>query len=248
MQAYHPANNLQSMSTFYFQRFAVRQEHAGMKVCTDATLFGAMAPVRGGETVLDIGTGTGLLALMAAQLGAGSVTGVEMTAEACAEARHNFAQSPWAECLQAVHRDIQGFARESRRTYDLVIANPPFFDRHSRSAASLRNAARHTDSLPFPDLIEAVQRLLAERGLFYLLIPSHAVETLTHAAAQAGLHLVRHTEIRGLDHKPARLAALTFSRAAAPLRSDSITIYREKGIYTAQSEDYLRPFLLRFAE
>ncbi len=115
------------MSVFRFQQFSVVQENSAMKVCTDAVLFGAMAPVKRGDSLLDIGAGTGLLSLMGAQLGAGQITAVELTLSAYEEATLNFKNSPWAEQLEAVYADIQSFAAHSVNHYDLIICNPPFF-------------------------------------------------------------------------------------------------------------------------
>ncbi|MET0088097.1 MAG: methyltransferase [Sedimenticola sp.] len=236
------------MSIFRFQQFSVLQERSGMRVCTDATLFGAMAPIRGGERVLDIGAGTGLLALMVAQLGAAGVTAVELTEEAYSEASYNFAQSPWSEKLTAVHQDIQGFAKHCDERFGLVISNPPFFDSHSKSAEADRNAARHTDLLPYGELIIAVERLLGDDGIFYLLIPCHAVERFAELAAGEGLHLRRRIDYRGYRHNRPKVSALTFSRRPGGYGSEILTIYSEGREYSGESARYLSPFLLRFAD
>jgi tRNA1Val (adenine37-N6)-methyltransferase len=236
------------MSTFRFQQFAVRQTESAMKVCTDATLFGAMAPLRGGERVLDIGTGTGLLALMAMQLGAARATGVELTPQAFAEARYNFRQSPWSEHLLAVHAPIQDYSRRHTPHYDLIICNPPFFNGHTKAVDPLRTQARHTDSLPHGELIACMDRLLADKGLCYLLLPSHAVARFAGLAACHGLHLVGRTDFRAYPHSQAKVCALTFGRRAGPVHGDLITIYRAEREYTAASARCLAPFLLRFGQ
>lgn len=233
------------MQPFRFQQFSVIQAQSGMKVCTDATLFGAMAPVRGGERVLDIGTGTGLLALMAAQLGAAHVTAVELTAQAHAEARRNFANSPWTERLTAVHGPIQSFDPGER--YDLVISNPPFFADHSRATHGLRNTARHADQLPYSELLAAAERLLRDDGLFYALLPLHAVNEFVAMAQNTGLHCIRRVDFRGYVHNPPKVSALTFSRHAEACEQRLLTIYRGHREYSAGSARYLAPFLLRFA-
>jgi len=236
------------MSTFHFQQFSVLQKHSGMKICTDAVLFGAMAPVNPGDRVLDIGTGTGVLALMTAQLAATKVTAVELTQEAFQEADINFNNSPWVDRLEAVHQDIQSFALTANRQYDLIISNPPFFENHLKTVDTLRNSARHTDQLPFADLIGIAEQLLSPQGLFYLLLPAHAVAKFSAQALAAGFYLINQTDFRGYTHNEAKVSALTFSRTAAVFTARLLTIYASHNVYSQDSERYLADFLLRFAK
>jgi len=234
------------MSTFHFQQFSVIQRQSAMKVCTDTVLFGAMMPVNRGDQVLDIGTGTGVLSLMAAQLGAAQVTAVELTQQGYEEAQINFNNSPWADRLDAMHQDIQGFAVSTRCQYDLIICNPPFFENHSKTTNSLRKVARHNDLLPFAELIKSADQLLSSHGLFYLLLPVHAVEKFAAAALGTGFYLSRQTDFRGYTHNEAKVSALTFSRTVTLPAKNLLTIYESHRIYTKDSELYLSPFLLRF--
>lgn len=240
------------MSTFHFQQFSVLQQHSGMKICTDAVLFGAMAPVNQGDHVLDIGTGTGVLALMAAQLGAAKVIAVELTQEGFKEADINFNNSPWAKSLEAVHQDIQSFALSfsltGDRQYDLIISNPPFFENHLKTVDALRNTARHTDQLPFADLISIAAGLLAPQGLFYLLIPAQAIAKFSAQALAAGFYLINQTDFRGYAHNEAKVSALTFSRTAVVCTARLLTIYESHNVYSPDSAAYLADFLLRFAK
>jgi len=219
-----------------------------MKICTDAVLFGAMAPVNPGDRVLDIGTGTGVLALMTAQLAATKVTAVELTQEAFQEADINFNNSPWVDRLEAVHQDIQSFALTANRQYDLIISNPPFFENHLKTVDTLRNSARHTDQLPFADLIGIAEQLLSPPGLFYLLLPAHAVAKFSALALAAGFYLINQTDFRGYTHNEAKVSALTFSRTAAVFTARLLTIYASHNVYSQDSERYLADFLLRFAK
>lgn len=237
------------MSTFRFQQFSVVQKNSGMKICTDAVLFGAMAPIKSGDIVLDIGAGTGVLALMAAQRGAAQITAVELTHEAYHEAKFNFANSPWPERLEALHQDIQSFARKAAQHYDLIISNPPFFENHSKTSDTLRNTARHTDQLPFADLITVADQLLSQQGLFYVLIPISAAAKFSDHASDAGFYLIKKTDFRGYAHNDAKVSALTFSRTATTNYAEQLlTIYQSQGIYSHESETWLNSFLLRFAK
>ncbi len=235
------------MSTFRFQQFSVLQQHSAMKICTDTVLFGAMAPVKHGVRVLDIGTGTGVLSLMSAQLGAANITAVELTQGAYQEARSNFSNSPWAERLEVIHQDIQSFALTADRKYDLIISNPPFFDNHLKSVNPLRNTARHTDQLPFADLIDIAADLLSPQGLFYLLIPAHAVTKFSALALTSGFYLLKQTDFQGYAHNQAKVSALTFSRTACVFTAQLLTIYDSRNVYSSESTAYLAEFLLRFA-
>ena len=235
------------MSIFRFQQFSVIQKQSAMKVCTDAVLFGAMVPVNKGDRVLDIGAGTGVLSLMVAQLGAEQVTAVELTQASYEEAKLNFGNSPWADRLEVVHQNIQGFTISIEHQYDLVICNPPFFENHSKTTDSLRNVARHNDELPFADLIKSADQLLSSQGLFYLLLPVHAVEKFVEAALVAGFYLSKQTDFRGYIHNNAKVSALTFSRTDVVVSRALMTIYQSHRVYSQDSEHYLSPFLLRFS-
>ena len=235
------------MSTFHFQQFSVLQKQTAMKVCTDTLLFGAMMPVNGNENILDIGAGAGVLSLMAAQLGAGKITAVELTREAYREAEINFKLSPWGDRLEAVHQSIQHYAASEHRQYERLICNPPFFENHRKSQDPLRKTARHTDHLSFADLIGVSDKLLAPQGLFYLLLPVHAVKRFSEQAREAGFYLIKQTDIRGFEHSIAKVSALTFSRTGIDCVKDRVTVYESAGVYTATSQYYLASFLLRFA-
>jgi len=219
-----------------------------MKICTDAVLLGAMAPVNRGDRVLDIGAGTGVLSLMTAQLGAAHVTAVELTRQGYEEAYENFTNSPWADRLEAVHQDIQGFASTAGCQYDLIICNPPFFENHSKTTNPLGKVARHNDQLPFAELIESADQLLSHQGLFYLLLPVHAVEKFVAAALAAGFYLIHQTNFRGYSHNEAKVSALTFNRTVAKFATCLLTIYESHRVYTKDSERFLSPFLLRFTK
>ena len=235
------------MPVFHFQRFSVRQAQTAMKVCTDATLFGAMAPVAGGERALDMGAGTGLLALILAQSGVASVTAVELDPAAAEEAGVNFRQSPWRQRLKALHGDIREYAVQADQRFDLVVCNPPFFQNHSKSSDEARRQARHDDSLPRQDLLAAVDRLLTPEGLFHLLLPTHAVDGFLKLAGVRGLYPQCRTDIRGYRHKRPKVTVLVFARQPGLAVQRTLTIYREDGCYSPASERYLSPLLLRFA-
>ena len=218
-----------------------------MKVCTDATLFGAMMPVAAGDMVLDIGSGTGLLSLMAAQMGAGQVTGVELTSAAWEESRINCATSPWGKRMQMIRQDIRDYAVSCKDSYDLIISNPPFFKDHFPATNHLRNTARHADQLPYVDLIRCASGLLKTEGLCYVLLPIHAVDAFIGLASVARLNLLQRTDIRGYTRNRPKICSLVLGKQPGPCTSRLHTIYFESRQYSADSAYYLAPFLLRFS-
>jgi tRNA1Val (adenine37-N6)-methyltransferase len=220
------------VSIFKLQKFSVKQTLSGMKICSDSLLFGALIPInKSTKRILDIGTGTGILALMQAQKSKAltessleKITAVELTQAAAAEAQENFSNSPWSEYLDIVIQDIQKFSKHFKQSamnhqtagYDLIICNPPFFVNQTKTSVDnpLRHAARHSDSLSFTDLCQSIDRLLTESGRAHLLLPAIAIIEFCVAASAAGLRLVERIDIAESRDHPVKVSALTFVRDA----------------------------------
>ena len=166
---------------FRFKQFAVRQDRCPMKVGTDGVLLGAWAEVRPGDRrMLDVGTGTGLIALMLAQRSAARITAVDVDAECATQAAENFAASPWADRLDAVAVAVQRYDPVER--FDLIVSNPPYYVDSLLSPDEGRNTARHAAGLPFGELAAAVVRLLAPGGRFALVLPPVEMQRFRSAA------------------------------------------------------------------
>lgn len=156
---------------FTFRQFEVCQDMCAMKVGTDGVLLGAWAA--GGRHILDIGTGTGLIALMMAQRFEGArICGIDMDDGACRQAMANVAGSPFAARIEICHSRLQDFSPSV--TFDSIVSNPPFFTNSLKCPDARRSAARHADTLPFADLFRGVARLLDSDGVFSAVIPADA--------------------------------------------------------------------------
>ncbi|MDP4618886.1 MAG: methyltransferase [Sediminibacterium sp.] len=180
---------------FQFKKFIVHQAHTLMKVCTDACLFGAWAAhdqeLINAKSILDIGTGTGLLSLLLAQANNNAIiTAVEIEPAAAIEAASNFKLSPWADQLNLVHDDIQNFGNHANTVYDIIITNPPFYEGDLKSPDENKNTAAHSTALPWKLLIENATKLLSEGGNFYVLVPTLRAYTMQKLCDNYGLQLV----------------------------------------------------------
>ena len=196
-----------------------------MKVGTDGVLLGAWGCVEG-KRILDVGTGTGLIALMAAQRNPeANVLGIDIDEAAILQARENIAESPFSDRVSCVLCDLMAFQivngeSSNCKCFDAILCNPPFFTEDTLPDDKGRALARNNKSLPFEQLIPKVASLLANDGTFSLIIPSQLATELIGLCLNEGLHLVRRCQIRTTAHKPPRRTLMTFSFDCRPQNAD----------------------------
>jgi len=208
---------------FRFKRFAVRQDRCALKVGTDGVLFGAWTGHEGAGRILDIGAGTGLLALIAAQRNATArIDAVEIDDAAAGQAAENFADSPWAERLRAHRMDV----RRMRATepYDLIVCNPPYYSGYSPSADERAGLAKHGAELTFTELLDAVDRLLAPQGRFAVIVPMDREPGFVRDAELRGLFPRRRCVVRYLAHRPPKRVLLELHRGAGAMEERELTV------------------------
>jgi Predicted O-methyltransferase len=172
---------------FQFKQFIVRQDSCAMKVGTDGTLLGAWA--RGGERILDIGTGTGLIALMMAQrFEKAIVDAIDIDADSCVQARQNAADSPFGDRINVCNKSLQEFAgQETVKHYDSIVSNPPYFVHSLKAPDERRSLARHAETLSYYDLMKCSANMLSEDGEISVVIPFDCRKHLEEAAILSGL-------------------------------------------------------------
>jgi len=167
-----------------------------MKVGTDGVLLGAWCDVEGADSALDIGCGTGLIALMLAQKKAKlKIDAVEISAESAAEAKENVQNSPFKEQISVFCDSIQNFAEKCNKKYDLIVSNPPFFVDSLKCPNEKRALARHADTLPYCDLLFVVEKLLSANGSFSVILPDEQCESFINSAKNHNLFLTKQTEV-----------------------------------------------------
>lgn len=202
------------MPHFDFKHFRVCHERCTMKVGTDGVLLGAWAEVKEARRILDIGTGSGLIALMAAQRSSAEVVGVELHVPSVEQARENVAASPFAGRVEIVQADIRGFAPAI--PFDCILSNPPFYEEDLLPPDPARAGARHTHGLPFEQLISQAHRLLVPNGLFQVIIPTPARTRFVGLCALHGFSLLLATEVVTSPRKQPKRILLRFVRNLAP--------------------------------
>ena len=232
------------MGGFRFKQFAVEQDDVAMKVGTDGVLLGAWASCDGAERILDIGTGTGVIALMLAQRNTeAKIHAVEIDSTATQRARSNFDMSPWAERLDVECCAVQAF--NSAEKFDLIISNPPYFVDSLLPPDAKRSTARHTHDLTFEELDKEVCRLLADDGRFALILPTAEFEkylSITH------LHLVRRCDVHPTTGAAVKrvMAEFAKSKIVTPA-NENITIEQQRrGDYTEEYRVLTKDFYLKF--
>lgn len=218
-----------------------------MKVGTDGVLLGAWTPIEHRpEAILDIGAGTGLIALMLAQRsGAGTIDAVEVEAAAFEECVGNFEASPWADRLYCYHAGFSDFAREMDQTYDLIVTNPPFYGERVGSGDPARDRARQAASLPFEELLDGVVRLLAPEGRFCLILPYPQETAFIQRAQETGLFPSRLNRVKGHPGAPVKRSLLEFTREAGACLEEALTIEEGRHSYTDRYRELTRDFYLK---
>lgn len=248
-------SNLIGMSEFKFKRFTVVNDRSAMKVNTDGVLLGAsmtIAPTS--RCMLDVGTGTGTIALMAAQRMADSVTcptlkidAIDIDEASAAEAAQNFDNSPWAELMSASHASLKEYdaSLDPEVRYDHIFSNPPYFEDSLQAPDQRRNDSRHTSTgLSYRELMEFAKVRLSSDGHISIVLPSDAENGLTRYARMCGLHLFRIMRIRTVPRKvPSRIVAeFSFRRCDNP--SEELLTIQNEGRYTQEYLALTRDFYL----
>lgn len=235
-------------SYFQFKQFRIDQGLCGMKVTTDACLFGAIAAAsvtKGtpASKVLDIGTGTGLLSLMLAQTSPDSeIHALEIDQDAFAQANLNFQNSPWSERLTIEHSSFQDFNTDTK--FDLIISNPPFFSKNQLGESAKKNLAVHNDSLSIDQLATGVTNHLSEKGELFLLYPPFEMGLFIEAAAALNLFPNQIFEIKDNTSKKVIRQMALFSNIKIEIKTIELVIKQNDGNYTQAFIDLLKPYYL----
>jgi tRNA1Val (adenine37-N6)-methyltransferase len=233
---------------FHFKKFSLEDNKSAMKIGTDAVLLGAWTPCENETLILDIGTGSGILALMMAQRNYKThVDAVEINTDAATLADQNAKLSPWSDQVCVFNSPIQEYASKANKKYSLIICNPPFFTDSLKAPDEARNVARHNDTLPVNELLSITSKLLAEDGKAAFIIPADVLETWTREAAKHMLFPSLITKVRSSpNHQPHRVLLLFKRKEISTLLKNEICIYSSEKSYSQEYIKLTNDFYLNF--
>jgi tRNA1Val (adenine37-N6)-methyltransferase len=234
-----------SSDVFAFKQFKIKQDKCAMKVGTDAVLLGAWTECGNAKKILDVGTGTGVLALMLAQKSEATIWAIDIDKDSFIDAKENAYQSKWNDRLKVLNISMQEFTKENSNDFDVIISNPPYFTDAYKAKELSRNTARHTDELPFDQLIECVVKLLSEDGHFFSILPYNEAIQFKNMAAKNNLYLIKSTRVKTKPEKEPKRLLMMYSKKQAIQTEDELVIeLDERHHYTQQYIDLTKDYYL----
>lgn len=235
-----------SNNYFQFKQFTVHQDKCAMKVGTDGVLLGAWTDTSLCKRMLDIGTGTGVIALILAQRSEAAIDAIDIDSDACLQAQENADASPFRKQIQVVHAALADYACRCSTLYDRIVSNPPYFSNSLRCSDQQRNMARHNDTLPLDELLQTSRKLLAPKGRIALILPYDQKEELTKESQRQNLFPVRKTTVVSVFGLPPKrlLVELTAESSLLPTENQ-LTIEQDNHSYSDAYIQLTKAFYLK---
>lgn len=229
---------------FKFKQFTIWHDKTAMKVGTDGVLLGAWTQNNNPENILDIGTGTGLIAIILAQKTTAKITAIDLDTDAYNQTKQNISLCKWKNKIIAENISFQDFYKKQKTKFDLIVCNPPFFENSLKSQNKQREIARHTNWLPFEELIEGVSQIISDKGIFSLILPVQSEEKFKNLCEQKSLFCSRKTLVKPNYNKNSKRSLLEFSKNKTKKATNILVIEKERHIYTPEYKKLTDAFYL----
>jgi tRNA1Val (adenine37-N6)-methyltransferase len=234
-------------SYFKFKKFTVHQEHAPFKITTDSVMLGAWAQIAGAKNILDIGTGTGILALMAAQRTEAQIVAVEPDPGSYMQAGLNISDSPWHKRITLINTRVQDYFPAANLLFDAVITNPPFFIDSLTNPDAGKAMARHSLNLSHRELLEAALRLMTPSGTLQMVLPVNEAGQIIEMAGSLRLHCQRKLNVKPKPEIPPSRVLMTLGRNQGSVEESTIIIEKEgRHNYSDEYVSLTKDFYLKF--
>jgi len=217
-----------------------------MKVGIDGVLLGVWASVENAKTILDIGTGTGLIALMLAQRSKASILAIDIEETAVLQASENINKSPWLDSVEVKQISLQNFAETAHDRFDLIVSNPPYFVNSLKAPVQNRTTARHTDTLTHEELIENAIRLLTPNGRICLILPVLEGLQCIEFAKSKDLYCSKKVNVYPKPDIEAKRLLMEFSLQKTEMEVSELVIEIERHHYSPEFARLAKDFYLKF--
>lgn len=232
---------------FICKQFRIYQENTALKIGTDAFIIGSYTNHLTNKTILDIGTGTGILALMLAQkYPHAKIDAIEIDEHACRDATYNFSRSKWNKNLTCIHNNIAFYSQNCKTQYDIIISNPPFFHNSLLSPNSSVSIAKHSVHLTPSILIECVSKILSKEGVFSVIIPYSDKNTYIELGQNNKLHVIQELKISSFKESLPHRVILIYSRQNNNCIKQQLYIRNEHKEYSTEYSNLMKDYLLKF--
>mgnify|MGYP002781162827 CR=1 FL=1 len=234
--------------TFEFKKFKIKQDKCAMRVSTDAVLLGAWVSPSGSKKILDIGTGTGIIALMLAQKSDAQILAIDIDKDSTEQASLNVSQSIYHDKITVKHTSFQELVASTNEKFNLIVTNPPYFIASLKNNDDTRTIARHTDTLSFDDLLSGVKKLLDDKGKFCLILPTKEAAIFREKATAKGLYLSKLLRIRThMEKDSEKRHIMQFEFKESEFSESTLVIGEDKNrSYTQAYKDLTKDYYLHF--
>ena len=232
-------------SWFNFKQFSVAQENAAFKVGTDSCLLASWIDLGQVYSILDVGTGSGVIALMLAQRSNAKIIGIDSDAQSSNQAQCNFERSPWSDRMHSIHQSLESFADSTTKVFDLIVSNPPYFVRSTKNYNHQVTNARHEGNLTLESLFQHSKKMLTKNGRLALVLPHDRYDDLLHAASENQFNLQKSLFIRPYAEKAFNRVIVTLSKSTTTTpTSTEMHLYQEINRYSSEAIQLLKPYYL----
>lgn len=235
-------------TSFAFKQFVIKQDKCAMKVGTDAVLLGAWVMPNDSKLILDIGTGTGLIALMLAQKTEALIDAIDIDENAVLQAKHNVLESKFSSQISVTHISLQNYSQLNPKKYNLIVTNPPYFEQSLKPTDEQRSHARHADVLPFEELLDGVLNLLDEKGKFCLILPVLEAEKFRALAEKRGFYLSKLLRVKSrIDKDVDKRHLMQFEIKPTEFSEETIAIeLTVRHEYTDEYKELTKDYYINF--
>ena len=232
---------------FRFKQFNISDENSAMKVGTDAVLLGASVDVSETNNILDVGTGSGIVATMLAQRSKANIDAIDIDKASIEDAQNNFHNCPWKNRLTAIHSSLQEYVKITSKKYDLIVSNPPFFSNSLKSLIYARSLSKHDEELTHKELLSGVKKLINSDGRFNVILPFSQITNFKENALIENFYCSKQLIIYPKYSKPANRIILEFSQERQKYLSEAkLTIRNNDNSFTKEYTDLTREFYFNF--